>query len=323
MPFTSYWKPRGACGSQRSRSHSLSGSRTQGAHRPGGRGIRSAGRSAPPRRCRRGRRPAGRLRTRPRGAPRSACPTHVGCVRVHLVERAEPLASRRGRSPPRLPASSPASRSASSASITPPGVLQSSSPPRRTFRTQEHTGIGLDQAAGHRPFVQRHRLQSRAHRARAYAGASPTTPTSRPLRSTRADRRAGDASQPAAARAPRRDVRGHRDLRRARRRRSDTASSTRRARAPRPSPSACSSRCRGTTRPRRRVISSCSAARSPARCSPRSARAWCRCSCCAPSRSGGRIPRAGSSRSARPVPPPGGRGAAVTKPQSGETPPRT
>ena len=90
-------------------------------------GLRARTRRRP--RCRRGRRRAARPRTRPRGAPRSACASQVGRHR-RAPRRAGPPTRRTTR-----PVSSstsrvrPASTEASSASITPPGVLQSSSRP--------------------------------------------------------------------------------------------------------------------------------------------------------------------------------------------------
>ena len=125
-----------AAGSQRSISHAASGSRTQWKHSP--RRARHLGRPGRTRRrprSRPGRRRAARPRTRPRGGPRSASPSRG---------RARPRSPRTADPPTRVttrPVSSSTSRvspsrtDASVASITPPGVLQSSEPFRRWLQT--------------------------------------------------------------------------------------------------------------------------------------------------------------------------------------------
>ena len=86
-------------------------------------------------------------------------PTHVGRVRPYLVERPAPLAHVQAVSSSTSRVR-PASRSASSASITPPGVLQSSMPPPPQIAHEQHAVGRLEQPSGDRPLV--HGRHSRA-----------------------------------------------------------------------------------------------------------------------------------------------------------------
>ena len=113
------------------------------------------------RRCRRDRRRAGRPRTRPRDAPRTASANPCRARGAHLVERTAPLAHEQPGLLLDL-ARSPASRSASSRVDHAAGrapVLEAAAP---LVAHQQHAGRRLDRAAGHGPFAQRHRRQSRA-----------------------------------------------------------------------------------------------------------------------------------------------------------------